>query len=445
MSKSKRKTLTQNIERIQELGLWPPNLQIPDTTILQRIERLDKEIRDRRFALYLPEKNKKSILRNLNKQYETKSKVRRNEHKVAAIALKQKKLNNWNKFKTKNFIHLGRGVSNWLNYRKQDNKKIKSLGLPLIKKALNLPELLETDFKTLKWLSYHSLASRTCHYLDFRIPKRSGGFREISKPKSQLDNIQVHIKSKILDKLLWENDIHGFIKSRSNLTNAKIHENSRLFVNVDIKDFFPSIRFAPVRKSFHSLGYSGEISTILALLVTKPKTQVVTIGETRSYVNSSFRYLPQGSRTSPQVANLVFRPVDHQLRTRSKSLNFVYSRYADDLTFSSWTKTVAIKPLLYMIYKTLDHFDYKVNKRKFKILGQNDCQEVTGLTMNEGVPLIPREWRRNVRAGIHQAQFLTKDERELNLSRLAGCLSYMRLTHRVKAGQFSKKLNEIRD
>ncbi|MCH8906571.1 MAG: hypothetical protein IH840_05735, partial [Candidatus Heimdallarchaeota archaeon] len=88
MSKSKRKTLTQNIERIQELGLWPSNLQIPDTTILQRIERLDKEIRDRRFTLYLPEKNKKSILRKLNKQYETKSKALRNEHKVAAIAFK---------------------------------------------------------------------------------------------------------------------------------------------------------------------------------------------------------------------------------------------------------------------------------------------------------------------------------------------------------------------
>lgn len=167
-------------------------------------------------------------------------------------------------------------------------------------------------------------------YSEFTIPKKTGGDRSISTPIPKLK----HVQSRLAEHLagcLKEIEIaenvkqscvlsHGFKPNLSILTNATVHAGRRWVFNVDLSDFFPSINFGRVRGFFIKNKYfslDAGTATLLAQIICH---------------NNG---LPQGAPTSPVVSNLIASNIDITLNRLAKRHRCSYTRYADDLTFST--------------------------------------------------------------------------------------------------------------
>ena len=190
------------------------------------------------------------------------------------------------------------------------------------------------------------------------------------------------------------------MKGESFLTNAKYHEDQRWILSLDIKDFFPSISFARVRGLFLSkfFEFNDRVSTILARICTFQGG------------------LPQGASTSPVLANILAYTLDSGLVGLAKRERAKYSRYADDITFSSSRHQIPLGLIRDYSRKyengkitlgsdVVDVFaraGFQINERKTRLLLRSDRQEVTGLIVNERANV----WRRDIsrlRMKIHSA------------------------------------------
>src|SRR5262249_48501378 len=153
----------------------------------------------------------------------------------------------------------------------------------------------------LRWLTFHTEAATRIHYVQFEVPKKSGGVRILSAPHRTLAAAHEWVLANILAKLPTEEPAHGFVPGRSTLTNAQPHAGRDVVVTLDLEGFFPSIGFARVRHLFRRIGYSGAVATLLALLCTEcPRRRVVYAG-TAYFVATGPRGLPQGACTSPAL------------------------------------------------------------------------------------------------------------------------------------------------
>lgn len=206
-------------------------------------------------------------------------------------------------------------------------------------------------------------------------PKKSGGFREISMPYPRLKKIQSAIH-KLLTEISVSDAAHGSIKKRSNLTNAKVHCNTKQVINFDITNFFPNIPHYRVYNLFHRiLGCSPPVASILTKLST---------------VNSQ---VPQGGPMSPDIANLVLRIADQEFLQIANKFNLKYTRYIDDMTFSG-----AIIPdcFIELVGKIISRNGLRLNKNKEQFMKNGMAQQVTGLNVNRKKPTVPRVVRREV-------------------------------------------------
>jgi RNA-directed DNA polymerase len=203
---------------------------------------------------------------------------------------------------------------------------------------------------------------------------------------------------------------HGFRRKKSIITNAKPHTGKNVLINIDLKDFFPSISGGRVYGIFTSLGFDNEVARFLTRITT--------------YKNS----LPQGAPTSPALANLVCRRLDSRLAGLSKRLKARYTRYADDMTFSGKENIITAIPLIRQIIKDEG---FMVAEKKARIVRKGNRQEVTGLTVNKKVS-IPRHLRRRIRAVIHRLSLnreITWKGKNLSLASLQGHISYLNAVH----------------
>lgn len=219
------------------------------------------------------------------------------------------------------------------------------------------------------------------NYRTFEIKKKNGKPRRIESPRTYLKVIQWWILDNILSRVAISDHAFGFVKDRNPYKNAKCHLGMNHILNVDIEDFFPSIKKSTVERIFVEIGYPKEVSEQFADLCCF---------EDR---------LPQGAPTSPALANLACLKLDAILSEFSRRNNLTYSRYADDLTFSS-TKFINFK-ILDEIKSIISNFGFKLNKSKTRFSGRGNQMEVTGIVVNE--LLQPsRTWRKRTRATLHK-------------------------------------------
>lgn len=204
-------------------------------------------------------------------------------------------------------------------------------------------------------------------YYVYNIPKRRGGYREISSPKIKLKRFQKFINENILACGNVSDYCHAFVKDRSIITNALNHCNKELVICMDIKNFFPSIKIKEIINVFFDMGYSEEISNLL--------------GKWCSYNGR----LAVGSPSSPALSNLVFSKYDEIISDIAEKYKFNYSRYADDMAFSTNKKESNYKQLIEDIEKCINNFGFIINKKKTKIYPRVGKQEVTGLIVNNTV------------------------------------------------------------
>jgi hypothetical protein len=258
----------------------------------------------------------------------------REQKKQEAAERKRKHAEDVARRKATDIIYLGRGVSKGLSDRRSNVEKLQSAGLPVLATPADLASALKLDIKRLRWLAYHSDAATVSHYINFTVPKKSGGVRHLSAPHEQLAAAQEWILTSILEKIPVHDAAHGFVIGRSTVTNARPHIGSSVVVNTDLTNFFPSITFWRIDGVFRQLGYSPAVSTILALLCSESPRKLVEYNGSPLHVATGPRALPQGACTSPALSNLVSRKLDARLTGIATKLGWTYTRYADDLTFS---------------------------------------------------------------------------------------------------------------
>jgi len=180
----------------------------------------------------------------------------------------------------------------------------------------------------------------------------------------------------------------GFIQGRGTHLNAKFHLGSKHILNMDLKDFFPSIGIEQVRSIFSSLGYNKS--------VTEQLSEICTL----DYC------VPQGAPTSPTLANIAASKLDRELIHISTLFGLKYTRYADDLTFSS--ENFISEEFENGVSAQIIKAGFSVNQRKTRYRSQAGRMEITGLVVNSHVQP-PRHWRNKVRMVFFQAKNHPKD------------------------------------
>jgi RNA-directed DNA polymerase len=249
----------------------------------------------------------------------------------------------------------------------------------------------------------HYYANLNNKYVNFEIPKKTGGKRTITAPDKFLKKVQRRIN--LLLTLFFEpkSAAHGFLEDRSIVTNAKIHVGKKYLLNVDLKDFFPSIHFGRIKAVFQlpifgvhpkHLPLDGNNLEALFKFGLKPEfAQIIS-----NFCCYESR-LPQGAPTSPIITNIVSQRLDYKLVKLAKEYHCFYTRYADDISFSC-DKNRFKEEFLNKLDEVIKSEGFLINEKKSRIQKKAVRQEVTGITVNEKLNL-PRSYVRKVRAALH--------------------------------------------
>ncbi len=289
-----------------------------------------------------------------------------------------------------------------------------------------MARLLEVPYSI---LVYHARTSRSeLRYESFQIPKRTGGFRPILAPATALKILQRKLNEIFQAAYRPRPSAHGFLPSRSILTNARGHCASTYVFNVDLEDFFGSINFGRVRGLLMARPYElgPDAATFIAQLCCHNNA------------------LPQGAPTSPILANMVCAKLDGELQRLCQRFRCEYTRYADDLTFSTRAPTFPDAFAVYSpagtqvgpdLQRVIQQNGFRPNTRKVRLRRPTERQEVTGLIVNRD-PNVDRRFVRQIRAMLHawerygieaaETEFLVKYRRRHRAPR-TGQPSYARV------------------
>lgn len=237
-------------------------------------------------------------------------------------------------------------------------------------------------------------------YEPFTLLTTSGKVRLITAPQPRLKHLQRRIAA-LLDQLYRpRHPVHGFVAQRSIKTNALTHLHRRYVLNLDLKDFFPTITENRVSGVLRALGIDERVAGIVARICCYQGT------------------LPQGAPTSPVLSNMVCFRLDKVLMLIARDARSLYTRYADDLTFSSYQPPV---PLFETALPPTGHFNpdllsarlrdafpsngFHLNPDKAHYADRHSRRMVTGLKINDLVN-VDRRFVRNLRAAIHSVESL---------------------------------------
>ena len=336
------------------------------------------------------------------------SKQRRAARKAERLAQAAAQREAWERSRQADAPFLGEGVSGGLDDKQSDAAKLAALDLPSLHTAIDLAAALDVPISRLRWLTYHRGNAAVVHYHRYDLPKPGGGSRCISAPKAELKAAQAWTLNNVLARVPVHDAAHGFVPGRDIFTNAAAHAGRPVVVNLDLRDFFGTITFKRVKGVFKSLGYSGQVSTVLALLCTEPPRARAEFGDGRVvFAAVGERRLPQGAPTSPAVTNVLCRRLDRRLSGHARSLGFTYTRYADDLSFSHADPAANVGRLLGGVRRILAAESLVEQPTKTKVMRPSTRQEVTGLTVNSAPggdrARMPRDDRRRLRAILHNA------------------------------------------
>ena len=256
---------------------------------------------------------------------------------------------------------------------------------------------------------------RVLMYKEFEIPKRTGGTRRITAPVGKLKDIQKCIAIILSPYYLAPDCVHGFVEGRSVATNASKHIERNYVLNIDLKDFFPTITYTRVMKALMELGFNEEVSDTIARLCTIPSWD-----KSSQMLRNA---LPQGSPASPLLSNIVCTSLDQRLMALAKRFGLTYSRYADDITFSS-NHSVYAKDSAFLqeLEDIVNSSGFKINEKKTRLQKKGSRQEVTGLIVGKKINTY-RQFTKNLRAAVFHAETNGCTPGELN--NIMGRISYL--------------------
>lgn len=235
-------------------------------------------------------------------------------------------------------------------------------------------------------------------YFSFEIPKKSGGARQICAPSGNLKWFQLCLNE--IFKAIYTPSPYamGFTVGRSIVDNARMHTNQNYVFNIDLKDFFPSIDQARVwkRLQLSPFNFNAKIAGLIAGLCS-----IKTVRYVDREPFSECYVLPQGAPTSPLLTNAICDTLDRRLHGLAKRFGLHYSRYADDITFSSMhNEYQPNSDFRKELEKIITEQRFTVNQEKTRLNHCSSRQEVTGLTVGQKINT-SRKYVKDVRAILH--------------------------------------------
>ena len=319
-----------------------------------------------------------------------------------------------------------------------DNTKLKYIEqIKILKKNKHIVILNSFHLANLigiKWKEFKKMIKNPDkYYHKFNISKKSGGQREICAPYSSMDLCQRFIKTQILDKINISDKAHGFATDKSIITNARMHLNNEMILNIDLKDFFPSISRKKVFYVFNKIcGYDSSVSHCLTKIVM---------------YNGG---LPQGACTSPILSNIVTYKMDLRLSKLAEKMNINYTRYADDITFSGDLDKIDRK-LLFIVSKIIVSCGYKLNDKKTRFQSKSTRQEVTGLIVNNEQITVNKNYVRELRQELYYIKKygVIEHKKRKNIynkfyeDHIKGKIMFIYSIDKTKGNKFLKEYNEI--
>ncbi|WP_076879682.1 reverse transcriptase family protein [Bordetella sp. H567] len=274
------------------------------------------------------------------------------------------------------------------------------------------------------------------HYHPHSIPKKNGGSRIIHIPTTHLKTIQKRINRQIFDNVIYPSYLFGGVREKDYVRNTSEHGGCNALVALDVKDFYPSITVAAVKKIFqYFCKFPAEVAETLAGLCC---------------LNGR---VPQGACTSSHLANLVLHDEEYHLAQYCKNKGWTYTRLLDDISVSSKAEfdvkeiDAIIRKVKYMLGKSA----LKLNNRKTRVLTKANpvnLMEVTGLWLNRGVPRAHRADRNTIRGEVHQCEVAARDSRtekqyhELH-NRVSGRVAKLSYLKHANSREYRERLRSV--
>ena len=264
------------------------------------------------------------------------------------------------------------------------------------------------------------------YYKESQTLKKNGKKRDIVIVLEPLKGIQTSIKQNLLDKVQMPHYLTGGIRNRDFLLNARRHSNSKILIQEDIKNFFPSITADQVKQIWtHFFKFSDEVASLLTQLTTYDG------------------HLPQGTQTSVCLANLVLFQYEAEFYNWCKGQGLIYTRYIDDICVSSHGilskegKTAVINRLYGMLLRA----GFTPQRSKHQCSTASQRMEIMGQVVNGNKPTLPREYRRKLRATVHNLQVNRGDRLSKQDPEFLSAMGKINHLSRFHANQ-AKKLKE---
>ena len=249
---------------------------------------------------------------------------------------------------------------------------------------------------TEKQLNFYCNPNHTYHrYRSFKIKKKSGGTRQITAPRTQSFMMMLSAVNHILRSVYTPSEYAmGFADGRSVVTNARAHVGMNYVLNIDLKDFFPSIHQARVWKRLQlpPFNFNRPIANLIAGLCCMKDS-----GEDENGIMKDVFVLPQGAPTSPVITNMICDKLDFYLSRLAKRFNLCYTRYADDITFSSMHYVYGKNgKFMLELERIIQGQGFTINELKTRLQRKGDRQEVTGIIVNSK-PNVTQKYVRDIR------------------------------------------------
>jgi len=274
------------------------------------------------------------------------------------------------------------------NLKNINHTEYQAIRLLKVKNSMDLCQLLDMRFETVTSLINQPI------YKTYAIPKKKGGVRQIQAPDGLLKKAQKKLNFHLQHYYLYlkPDQSHGFVLNPNHkgdqcniVSNARPHVNKKQVLNLDLKNFFPSIKAKRIYDLFASplFEFDHRMATALTLLTTYESK------------------LPTGAPTSPVLSNFACLLMDQQLQEYAAANQMEYTRYADDLTFSS-NERIGTDHLK-AIRQIIENADFTLNDKKARLRASNSQQVVTGIMVNKKVNM-ERKLYKKIRAMLHDYQ-----------------------------------------
>lgn len=393
------------LEDMIRLGFWSSEQQLAvepaeDTQRRTVLAQQIAELRTKTRQLH----NEEQLLKELRKKRLLDSRQKQKETRERRVAERQARAVVWQHKQQRELVYLGAGVSAGLGQLTSDEERLRQNQLPVLHTPAQLAEAMGISLGTLRFLAFARKTSKRTHYIRFRVPKKTGGTRLISAPMPRLKATQTWILQHILNPLEPHPKAHGFRQCHSIVTNAAPHVGAEVIINLDLKDFFPTVSYPRIKGFFRSLGYAEALATVMGLICTEANVTEIVLDHQTYFVAQTERHLPQGAPSSPALTNLICRRLDRRLEALAQKYDFTYTRYADDLTFSASGKTLKnICNILKQTQAIVAHEGFTVHPEKTRVIRRSRQQEVTGVVVNEK-PNVDRKTLKLFRATLYQIE-----------------------------------------